>query len=142
MNSVSFCQRIGNVRRRRVDVRQLGHGSESGCECASTRSTCCNLNASFGEMRGVKWKAIEGRVTLSHSRQVYVCRTTWITFHSRGTTSRLSVECYPSFESSFDPQRTQCWGETRIPASRRSILRGWQQQITMDYCNRVIRRAN
>ena len=52
------------------------------------------------------WNGAGGWVIFSHDRQVNFSRTVWITFHCRGTTSRVSVIVSPSL-ASLPPQHGQ-----------------------------------
>ena len=52
----------------------------------------------------------------SHDRQVNFSRTVWITFHCRGTTSRVSVMSSPSL-TSLPPQQGQQLGAGTITRS-------------------------
>ena len=52
------------------------------------------------------WNGAGGWVIFSHDRQVNFSRTVWITFHCRGTTSRVSVMVSPSL-ASLPPQQGQ-----------------------------------
>src|SRR6516225_6826380 len=49
--------------------------------------------------RDMTWNGAGGWVIFSHDRHVNFSRTVWITFHCRGTTSRVSVTSSPSLTS-------------------------------------------
>ena len=64
------------------------------------------------------WNGAGGCVIFSHDRQVNFSRTVWITFHWRGTTSRVSVTSSPSL-TSLPPQQGQEGGAGTTTRSRR-----------------------
>src|ERR1700686_4091726 len=55
------------------------------------------------------WNGAGDWVISSHDRQVNFSRTVWITFHCRGTTSRVSVIVSPSL-ANLPPQHGQAAG--------------------------------
>ena len=59
--------------------------------------------------RGMTWNGAGGWVIFSQDRQVNFSRTVWITFHWRGTTSKVSVIVSPSL-ASLPPQHGQAVG--------------------------------
>src|SRR5204863_9075323 len=65
------------------------------------------------------WNGAGGWVILSHDRQVNFSRTVWITFHCRGTTSKVSVMSSPSL-ASLPPQVGQAQGAGITTRSRGS----------------------
>src|SRR5262252_8305706 len=56
--------------------------------------------------RAITWNGAGGWVIFSHERQLNFSRTVWITFHCRGTTSKVSVTSSPSL-TSLPPQPGQ-----------------------------------
>ena len=75
------------------------------------------------------WKGAGGWVMLSQLRQENRSRTVWITFHRRGTTSRVSVMSSPSL-ASLPPQQGQATGAGITTRSRgrwagRGARTGW-----------------
>src|SRR5271169_4582802 len=63
------------------------------------------------------WNGAGGWVIFSHERQVNFSRTVWITFHCRGTTSKVSVTSSPSL-TSLPPQHGQKGGAGTTTRSR------------------------
>jgi hypothetical protein len=63
------------------------------------------------------WNGAGGCVIFSHDRQVNFSRTVWMTFHWRGTTSRVSVTSSPSL-TSLPPQHGQEGGAGTTTRSR------------------------
>src|SRR6516165_5981742 len=67
--------------------------------------------------RDMTWNGAGGWVIFSHDRHVNFSRTVWITFHCRGTTSRVSVTSSPSL-TSLPPQHGQQGGAGTAMRSR------------------------
>src|ERR1700731_396494 len=63
------------------------------------------------------WKGAGGWVIFSQDRQVNFSRTVWITFHWRGTISRVSVISSPSL-ASLPPQTGHAQGAGIMTRSR------------------------
>jgi hypothetical protein len=63
------------------------------------------------------WNGAGGWVTFSQARQENFSRTVWMTFHCRGTTSKVSVMSSPSLES-LPPQQGQAEGAAITTRSR------------------------
>src|SRR4249919_3568577 len=68
--------------------------------------------------RGIVWNGAGGWVIFSQSRQVNFSRTVWITFHWRGTLSRVSVMVSPSLASLVEPQQAHALGAGMTTRSR------------------------
>ncbi len=69
------------------------------------------------QSRAIGWKGAGGWVIASQDRQLHFSRTVWITFHCRGTTSRVSVMLSPSLVR-LPPQHGQAAGPGTTTRSR------------------------